>query len=149
MTGRLAAWLMSIIDGAAAVGGAALFSQLPEFSQQYLQRLGGHRDEALRFVQTLRSRGTDAANEMLATAEVRAAELSQGFDALAGASDVTRPLALLRHFDPEIANAAIEMFRPAVPLTAAGLIYSGCGLIAGVVVLHLILFPFKWLRANA
>jgi Protein of unknown function (DUF2937) len=145
MTARLAAWLKSITDGIAAVGGAGLFSQLPEFAQQYLQRLGGHRDEALRFVQVLRTRGADAANGMLAVAEARAADLSEAVDAIAAASDLTRPLAFLRHFDPDIARATLDVFRPAVPLTPAGLIYGGCGLVLGVALLYVALAPFKWL----
>jgi hypothetical protein len=146
MTGRLAAWIKSIVDGVAAVGGAALFSQLPEFAQQYLQRLGGHRDEALRFVEVLRTHGADASNGMLAIAEARAVHLSQALDAITGANDMTRPLAVLRYFDLNIANATLDMFRPAVPLTAPGLVYGGCGLIIGVLLLHLALFPFTWFR---
>ena len=75
MTGRLAAWSKSLVDGVAAAGGAAGFSQLPEFVQQYLQRLGGHRDEALRFVQLLKAQGTDASSALMAAAEARAASL--------------------------------------------------------------------------
>jgi hypothetical protein len=144
MTGRLAAWLKSIVDGIAAASGAALFSQLPEFAQQYLQRLGGHRDEALRFAEVLKGRSAEASRGLVATAESRAAELSQAFDAIANAGDLTRPLALLRHFDPDIATATMDLFRPAVPLTPAGLIYGGCGLVAGVVLLHLAALPFTW-----
>ncbi len=146
MTGRPAAWLKSIVDGIAAAGGAALFSQLPEFAQQYLQRLGGHRDEALRFAQVLRTHGAEASNGMLAVAEARAADLSLALDTIARASEMARPLAVLRHFDPDIANATLDMFRPAVPLTAPGLVYSGCGLVIGVLLLHLALFPFTWFR---
>lgn len=146
MTGRLAAWLKSIVDGIAAAGGAAVSSQLPEFAQQYLQRLGGHRDEALRFAQILRDRGAEVSNTVLAAADARAADLGQSFEAIAGASDLTRPLALLRHFDPDIASATLDLFRPAVPLTPAGLIYGGCGLIAGVAVLQLAMIPFTWFR---
>ena len=36
----------SLIDRLLCVAGAVLCSQLPEFIQQYLQRLGGHLDEA-------------------------------------------------------------------------------------------------------
>ncbi|TAG29309.1 MAG: DUF2937 family protein, partial [Verrucomicrobia bacterium] len=36
----------SLLDRALCVAGAVGFSQAPEFFQQYLQRLGGHLDEA-------------------------------------------------------------------------------------------------------
>jgi Protein of unknown function (DUF2937) len=146
MTGRLAAWLKSIVDGIAAVLGAAVFSQLPEFVQQYLQRLGGHRDEALRFLQVLTTQGSEASANLLAIADARAAALTQALDAIAGATDLTRPLVFLRYIDPDIARTTLDVFRPAVPLTPAGLVYGGGGLIVGVVLLHLAAAPFTWFR---
>src|SRR3954468_14358252 len=38
----------SLLDRLLCVGGALVFTQVPEFFQQYLQRLGGHLDEARR-----------------------------------------------------------------------------------------------------
>src|SRR5580658_9093907 len=43
-----------LFDRALCVIGAVLFSQIPEFMQQYLQRLGGHLDEARRQLGQLR-----------------------------------------------------------------------------------------------
>jgi hypothetical protein len=40
-----------LLDRALCVIGAVIFSQVPEFMQQYLQRLGGHLDEARRQLQ--------------------------------------------------------------------------------------------------
>ena len=45
--------LSKLINGAAAVLGAALFSQFPAFYQQYLQRLGGGLDQARIAVQRI------------------------------------------------------------------------------------------------
>ena len=150
MTGRLAAWTKSLVDGASAAAGAAGFSQFPEFTQQYLQRLGGHRDEALRFVQMLKAQGTEAASAVLAAAEGRAASLVEASNALARADDLSRPVVFLRYLDPDIAQATFEAFRPAVPLTPSGLVYGGIGLILGVALINTVLAPLLlWGRARA
>ena len=47
-----------LFDRALCVVGAILFSQLPEFFQQYLQRLGGHLDEARRQLEQFRQLDT-------------------------------------------------------------------------------------------
>jgi hypothetical protein len=141
MTGRVAAWSKSLVDGVAAAGGAATFSQLPEFVQQYLQRLGGHRDEALRFVQMLKAQGMEASNAILVAAEDRAAALVHASNAISGADDFSRPVVLLRYLDLDIARATFEIFRPAVPLTPSGLVYGGIGLIIGVALINTLLAP--------
>jgi hypothetical protein len=143
MTGRLAAWTKSLVDGTAAAAGAAAFSQLPEFVQQYLQRLGGHRDEALRFVQMLKAQGTEASSAVFRAAEARAASLIEANDAIARADQFTQPVIFLRYLDPDIASATLEIFRPAVPLTPSGLVYGGIGLILGVALVNAVLAPFR------
>jgi hypothetical protein len=142
MPGRFAAWLKSLADGIGAAAGAASGSQLPEFVQQYLQRLGGHRDEAFRFVQMLKAQGTDASSAVLALAQERADSLARAFDTIAQAGDLARPAVFLRYADVDVANATLELFKPAVPLTPAGLIYGGIGLLIGIVVVNLLIAPF-------
>jgi hypothetical protein len=149
MTGRLAAWLKSLADGIGAAAGAAAASQLPEFVQQYLQRLGGHRDEAFRFVEMLKSQGTDASSAVFALAQERAESLAHAFDAIAQSGDLMRPAMFLRYVDVDVARATLDLFRPAVPLTPAGILYGGLGLIAGIVVVNLLLAPFALFRRRA
>jgi hypothetical protein len=146
MTGRLAAWLKSLTDGIGAASGAATASQLPEFVQQYLQRLGGHRDEAFRFVEMLKAQGTDPASAVFALAQERANSLARAFDTIAQSSDLARPATFLRYMDVDVARATLDLFHPAVPLTPAGLLYGGLGLIAGIVGVNLLLAPFTLLR---
>lgn len=142
-------WLVgafrSIADGLAAVVGAALSSQIPEYVQQYMQRLGGHRDEAARHLLTLRTQGVSASDVLLASAEARAMTLAQALDALGSASDLARPIVFSRIMDPVIARATLDAFRPAVPLTVEGLVYAGVGLLVALLLLHLIAMPFVWL----
>ena len=142
MGARLVGTFRSIADGVAAVVGAAVFSQMPEYVQQYMQRLGGHRDEAARVLLALRAQGVGASDALLALAEARAVALAQALDALASAGDLVRPIVFLRIMDPNIARATLDAFRPAVPLTAEGLVYAGVGLLVALLLLHLVAMPF-------
>jgi hypothetical protein len=146
MTVRVGAWLKSLVDGMGAAGGAAAASQLPEFVHQYLQRLGGHRDEAFNFVQMLKSQGADASSAVFMAAQARADSLARAFDAIAQSSELFRPAVFLRHMDADIARATLDLFLPAVPLTGAGLLYGGIGLILGVVAVNSALAPFALMR---
>jgi hypothetical protein len=138
-------FLRNIVSGAFAAAGAAAFSQFPAFVQQYMQRLGGHRDEALRFVENLKARnGVDT--NLLAESEKRLYDLSQAIDALAIAGNFSRPRAFVEYFDPEIVRATAHIFQPAVPLTPEGFVYAGIGVIVGVMLFSLITLPFALFR---
>lgn len=140
-----------LLSGLGALAGGALSSQLPEFTQQYLQRLGGQLDQLRRLTENLRS---DAAAEGLTLrgyvelfvnsdtsahrrAGQRMLELVQDYeairsahDALIAATPLLRPTVLLRHVDPELAQATFDAYNPALPLTTSGAIYA---LIGGLV----------------
>jgi hypothetical protein len=138
-------FIRNIFSGAFATVGAAAFSQVPSFMQQYLQRLGGHRDEALRFVENLRARANVDTN-LLTESETRLRELSQAIDSLSLAGNFSRPRAFIANFDPDIARATAEIFQPAVPITPEGFVYAGIGVIVGVTLFSLITLPFALLR---
>jgi hypothetical protein len=147
---------------AAALGGALAFSQAPEFAQQYQQRLGGALDE-LRIVVAdfdrdagnagldraqalavydaadaafLRSRG-QSMRRTLARHDV----LTRQSAAMAEASSVLKPFVLFRDADGMILANAWRDFRPAVPVTLAGILWAltGAASGAGVVTLARIL----------
>jgi Protein of unknown function (DUF2937) len=145
----IGAWLSgtfkSIADGIAAVISAALFSQLPEFVQQYLQRLAGHRDEAVRLLLGLRAQGVNASNALRAPAEARATALTQAIEALWSAGNFTRPLVFFQIMEPEIARATPIAFQPAIPFTAESLVYAGIGVAVFGLLLHLLAAPFALL----
>ena len=109
---------------------AAVAAQLPAFVQQYLQRLGGHLDEA-RYMAAQAATG-DAYRELapaaravvLRTTETRAETLAAAHDAIAGAGDLTRPLVFLTHIDEAIAAATWRMFEPGLPLGWGGAAYG-------------------------
>ena len=130
----------------AAVAGVC-FAQLPAFIQQYLQRLGGHVDEAqLNLSQVTAGAGfrsLDApAREVLSVSlEQRVSELEIGERAIGGASASVRPFIFVRELDPDIALATFRAFEPAVPLSTAGLIYAITGMVAGWLFYELIKAP--------
>ena len=146
-----------LVDRALCVTGAILFSQLPEFFQQYLQRLGGHLDEARRqldqFRQTASQSGmtlerliADASGQadpalarlghVVADTAHRVDTLAAAESALREASAWTRPFVFLGHFDPAIAHATWAVFRPAVPTTAEGAAYALLGMVAMLALYH-------------
>ena len=113
----------------AAVAGVC-FAQLPAFIQQYLQRLGGHVDEAqLNLSQVATGAGfrtLDApAREVLTVSLTqRVSELETGEQAITSASASVRPFIFVRELDPDIAIATFRAFEPAVPLNLTGLFYG-------------------------
>ena len=146
-----------LFDRLLCVVGAALFSQLPEFIQQYLQRLGGHLDEAQRQLDQFRNVAAHAnltLGQFIAqtkgSAEPTVAQLGQVVQAtvsrvhdlsaaetsIRDASMFMRPLEFLRHVDFSIARATWAMFKPAVPTTFEGLGYAAVGVVCALLFYH-------------
>jgi hypothetical protein len=131
-------WIFRKIDSLAgaviAAVGALACAQLPVFVQQYLQRLGGHVDEARQQLELLNGDaplpGLDAAGRqaLQTVLQGRLAELTHQLTALEGAAPVLRPLEFLGGFDSAIAAATFDRFVPALPLDTAGLVYAVSGL---------------------
>lgn len=157
---------MRVLALVAGLAGAVALSQFPEFSQQYLQRLGGQAD-ALTAVATAFDASATAAG---LTRETALTNLSAGTfqvahqadmrETLARADRVGSDLALLRAASPlerlalpqrfrdvETLQATWADFRPAVPVTADGMISAGIGFLLGyglmAGLIALILAPFR------
>nr|WP_298861802.1 DUF2937 family protein [uncultured Sulfitobacter sp.] len=148
------------------LAGAAATSQFPEFSQQYLQRLGGAvdalggvvadfdasatasnltRDDAISQMQGtpfLERRGTDMTRSI-----ARYERLRRDLETLQGQGPFMRAYNGTRFTDPEIARAAWEAYQPAVPMNFAGLTFAGVGFVLGSLALSLIFgllrMPFR------
>lgn len=139
-----------LLDRALCVFGAVLFSQAPEFMQQYLQRLGGHLDEARRQLQQFQNvaassglsldelihRTTTNAEPAVAKlggvmtdTVARVDTLAAAQAALLDASLWTRPFVFLRHLDFAITRATWSVFKPGVPVTLEGLVYALIGML--------------------
>ncbi len=153
----------TLIDRLLCVFGAVLFCQLPEFIQQYLQRLGGRLDEARRqlaqftdvaaqskltladFI-TRTSHNADEsvarlANVMSETV-TRVDSLNAADLAIRNASLWEKPFVFLTHLDPSIARATLSIYKPAVPTTIEGLVYAVLGMLVILGLYHgLIRYP--------
>lgn len=147
-----------VVDRVLCAAGAVLFSQAPEFMQQYLQRLEGHLDEArlaLKSFQEAAARSGMTLDQLLAGAASnpdpgmarlgaavresvsRVGTLQSADEALRAAGVWSRPFVFLAHVDPSIARATLSIYRPAVPTTAEGLCYAAAGVVAVLAAYHL------------
>jgi hypothetical protein len=158
---------------AGGLAGAAGLSQFPEFSQQYVQRLGGAVDELGRFVAEFDAdaadvgltrdaalvdleqggaMGAERAGTM-ARVIIRHQRLSADLATLRVAGPFTRAYRMRSLADAEIAQAAWAEFQPAVPLNAAGGIFAGAGFLGGLLVMGILLAllraPFRRRRARS
>ena len=143
--------LLKAITLAGGLAGAAGLSQFPEFSQQYVQRLGGAVDELSRFVQEF---DADAASlgltraaalgdlaqggamgakraETVARTVARYERLSADLASLEAAGPFTRLYRAGHLSDGEIAGKAWAAFRPALPVSFEGAVCAGIGFLAG------------------
>lgn len=139
-----------LLDRVLCVAGAAGFSQAPEFFQQYLQRLGGHLDEARlvlsryegvardsgislqQLIDTTRAQASAPVAKLgglIAEAQVRVESLSHAETALRAANLWERPFVFLAHVDGDIARRTWDVFKPAMPITVEGLVYAGAGMV--------------------
>ncbi len=135
-----------VFQGLLAFGGGSVTSQFPEFYQQYTQRLGGHLDQArLRlaeisvdaqtmglsveaYIQTfLDSDPHRLEGQRMQESFVTVDRLAQAEQALKSATILEQPGVFAAHFDPTLAQAVGEAFKPALPLTMAGIIYALTG----------------------
>lgn len=145
MIGRVLALAIGLMSGLAG-------AQMPEFAQQYRQRLGGAIDElrrvATRFDDGARASGlsrgeavrklTDnpdplvrrqgEAQDEVAARLLRLEEQRRSYD---GAGPFGRLLIFVRDADPGLARATYLDYEPAWPATAEGAVAGGGGFVLG------------------
>lgn len=148
-------WLFRKMDEFVAVvfaGSVGVsLSQLQAFIHQYLQRLGGHLDEARRNLEQIGTASPFAAldegsRQLLAHAATnRVAEIETARGTIAGADALARPFVFLREMDPGIAAAALRDFQPAIPLDVVSLGYALAGVLAALLLYDLLKAPFRLL----
>jgi hypothetical protein len=143
---------------------AALGSQIPEFAQQYRQRLGGAIDELNRIIVDF---DNDAAkgglNDAQAIAsleanadpfvrgrgvqmhqiELRRDRLQRQLQDLETPAPLGEIVALAENFDGNVATNVLSNFNPAVPVTLDGLFSAILGFAVGFSALHLCAWPIR------
>jgi len=161
-------FLDNILDRIAAALGAVTLSQFPQFYGQYLQRLGGHLDEAKRaldlYIRAAEDLGLTLEDYILehlnSSSEIfvssgqviealldRYNELDQSYTALQGATIYNRWLIFIQEVDWSIAAGTWNNFMPGIPTTVEGLTYALSGLLLGwgiyALLKAVITFPFN------
>lgn len=151
-----------VLTGAMVVVGGVTAAQLPEYAQQYRQRLGGAADELRSVVERF---DADARSEGLSRAEAlkkhvenaeelfrkrgaamvetvaRSERLERYRDELAQLSGGTLTASLATRFDPQIARATLEDYAPAIPVTTEGGILAALGAFLGWMLARLFGWP--------
>jgi hypothetical protein len=131
-----------------ALLGGATTSQLPEFAQQYRQRLGGaidalsqvvdefredaranglSADEAVMVLSSASDRLVRARGERMGHTMARLSRLETQRAAFNSAGPFARLAVLGENIDPDLARATLSDFEPAVPVTSEGAISAGGG----------------------
>jgi hypothetical protein len=149
---------------------AVVTSQLPEYAQQYRQRLGGAidelnaliagydanasqsgktREDAISAMQKSGDRFSELSGDQMRDAIARRNRLERQSQAFAEAGPVGRVLVLAEDFDPKIAARAYQAYEPAVPTTSEGLIAALVGFIFGVGLIRLIAWPMRRRRQRS
>ncbi len=143
------------------LAGAVALSQFPEFTQQYMQRLSGARTElqviTTGFDLTAKAAGytRDEALEKMSGSDFqndlrdqmqdnfnRFDRLDASYAALKGTEPLVR-LTKLWHFrDVDLVERTWNEYRPAVPVTADGLLCAGIGYVGGWLIVSLLLGAF-------
>ncbi|SLN38522.1 DUF2937 family protein [Oceanibacterium hippocampi] len=148
-------WLLRKFDALLGTFVAALFgiatSQAQAFVDAYLQRLGGHLDEARLAYARDKLIWVEAKLELAAqtrlaeAAEARIAGLAEALARIEDAPPLIQPLYLARHMDRDIALAAANHFQPALPLDLESLVYGAAGIVLGWLVYSLVTAPIRLL----
>ncbi|UWR21499.1 DUF2937 family protein [Sulfitobacter sp. S190] len=151
---------------AGGLAGATAGSQFPEFSQQYVQRLGGAVDALEQVVADFDASAraenlsrTEALAQMQGTAfiERRRADMTRSIAryetlrddlaALRAKGPFMRAYHASRLTDTDIAQAAWQAYVPAVPISFAGLSFAAAGFVLGAALLaglaRLMVWPLR------
>jgi septal ring factor EnvC (AmiA/AmiB activator) len=149
---------------------AVIASQLPEYAQQYRQRLGGALDELTAFIERFDAEAVQSGmseeqaiahlqrsddrlvqqrGDQMRDTVMRRDRLERQRQAFARAGPVGRVFVLAEDFDPAVASRAYQAYEPAVPTSAEGLIAGIVGFILGGGLVHLIAWPMRRRRLRA
>jgi hypothetical protein len=146
----------------AGLAGGVAASQMPEYAQQYRQRLGGAADELSRIMKEFdadaarhgmtREQGISRliANsdrfvtergERLREDSARLSRLQRQIEIFQTAGPLRRIAVMATDIDQPTAQRAWSQFEPGVPMTIEGAALGGAGFLAGYGALRLILWP--------
>ncbi len=157
----------------AGLTGAVGVAQFPEYSQQYVQRLGGAVDELSRFMDEFdadaarldmsrsaalvdlaqgNQMGAARADTIVRTIE-RHERFSRDLEQMQGLGPFSRARYATRFNDGELAGRVWENYKPAMPVTFEGAMFAELGFLSGLalfsVLIYLLRLPFKLFRRTS
>ena len=142
----LAGTIVALISGLTSL-------QLPAFMHAYVQRLGGHLDEARLGLAAIKTghAGHIAGNAALRdnltmAAQARVDYLEAAQSAISGAGSFERPFVFFGKLDRDIALATAHDFTPALPLDLPSLVFALVGIVLGFLVWGAVKSPARLLR---
>lgn len=150
-------WIRRKLDSLAGTVVAVIFGltslQLPAFIHAYVQRLGGHLDEARLGLAAINAgkigpaAGESALREQLAaTAQGRIDHLQATLAAIDQAASYERPFVFFARVDSDIALATAASFTPSLPLDVPSLIFAVVGILVGWIIWGIVKMPVRLFR---
>jgi predicted exporter len=156
-----------IMDRIFIVAGAFFGSQIPQFMQQYTQRLAGHVEELHYLLDQIRliashrnldqyiykflsSSDQDFVQQgvFMQTLFSRWQNLSSALQALNESSLFTKPFVWMKHFDYDMAWATLKSYQPGFSLTLEGIYYTFLGILFGFLLYQLISKSIQFLFSS-
>lgn len=149
---RLVGVFTGIADRLLSILGAVGMAQFPQFFGQYIQRLGGHLQEARRTVYQYQQAADKldisleeyiaqhfaadnpvfkSSGEVIAELLNRVQHLEQAFNSMQQSNPFTRWFVFLQDADWEIARQTLSHYTPGLPTNLEGIIYGLSGLLLG------------------
>jgi hypothetical protein len=147
-------WTIALCDRICSVAGAIVFSQFPQFLQQYSQRLSGHMNELSlqvglmqqaasqlglslqEYTEKFLANGTDPVFEkqgrIIQQLTERYQDLTLAYNSLQNASIYKRPFVFIANLKTDIALDTWNSFQPGIPTTLEGLVYAFVGMLFGI-----------------
>lgn len=169
---KILSFIGSLIDRLSVVVGAFVGSQIPQFMQQYTQRLAGHVEALQKLINQLQQiasfshktlnqyiqkfrESTDPdftrQGDFMQGIITRWEELNQTLEHLTQSPFWLRPYYFLKDFQPDIARSTFDSYQPGFNLTIEGLCYAGAGMILGWALFQMIskIIAFGYTRAQS
>lgn len=159
-------FLSWLFDRLFVVLGALMGSQVPEFIQQYTQRLGGHVDELSHllsmmkqsaalsnkslenYIQKFMSNGDPdfvLQGKFMSSILSRWEQLTHSLYSLMESSIWAKPYVFFVNVDSEIFASTVKSYHPGFALTVEGLLYAALGAVISCSLYHGVLKLFKML----
>ncbi len=138
---------MGFWGGVAIAAGGVAASQAQTFMIQYVQRLGGHFDEAKAHLNSVQHgllyqvMSETVRRELEAEAQRRVAALQNAYQAITEANIFTKPFAFLRHADTTMIAGTWRDFAPGLPTSADSIVYIILGMLVGFVIYEIVKLP--------